>query len=93
MILVGVLLLAIGIVFLVAGLTGRPKSVIGEEVMAGDSGDGAPQDVPQDVSVTPAQSPAQFPSPPIPMSRRVSTILLGVLGVFFGIVWLLGNSG
>lgn len=91
MIFVGVLLLAIGMVFLAAGLTGRPRSVIGMEAVAGDTADKTPGDVPQGLPETPAQNPPELPSPPIPTSRRVSTILLGILGVFFGIISILGN--
>lgn len=91
MIILGVLLLAIGAVFLVAGLTGRPKAIIGLETELVNSPDNASQDAPDNLAETPPENPPETPSPAIPTSRRFSTILLGIVGLFFGIISIIGN--
>lgn len=90
---VGVLLLAIGIVFIVAGFTGWPKSVIGIESESGPTIDNPPEGTPEELPETTAYGPGQTRYPAIPLSRRVSTICLGFAGVFFGIVSVLTSAG
>ncbi|OGO03930.1 MAG: hypothetical protein A2Y91_08445 [Chloroflexi bacterium RBG_13_54_8] len=85
MILVGIVLLILGGIFLVAGLTGRPKAVIGIEVEMKEPVDNTPQNAPETPVENPTQPISQLPTR-IPPSRRVSTIVLGVMGVFFGII-------
>jgi hypothetical protein len=89
---VGVLLLAIGIVFLVAGFTGWPRSVIGVESEPGPTMDNPPRDAPEGFSDATPQVPGQTPYPTIPTSRRLSTICLGLVGLFFGIVSVLADA-
>lgn len=90
--LVGVLLLAIGIVFIVAGFTGWPKPVIGVESEPGPTTDDPPEGIPNEVLETADHDPGRTRWPAIPLSRRVSTICLGLAGVFFGIVSVLTNA-
>lgn len=92
MMFVGVLLLAIGIVFLVAGFTGWPRSVIGIESEPGPTIENPPGDTPEGLSATAPQIPVQTPYPTIPTSRRLSTICLGLVGLFFGIASVLANA-
>jgi hypothetical protein len=100
MIVVGVLLLAIGTVFLVAGLTGRPKAVIGIEAKMGKPPDNAPLDTlessPETSAVTSAAIPPEIPPEPpsteVPTSRRLSTIFIGIVGVFFGVISIIGST-
>ncbi|MBM4444757.1 MAG: hypothetical protein FJ020_05555 [Chloroflexi bacterium] len=89
---VGVLLLALGIVFLVAGFTGWPRSVIGVESEQGPTSEGALQDTPEGLLEGALREPAQSTYPAIPTSRRLSTICLGFVGLFFGIVSVLANA-
>jgi hypothetical protein len=93
MMFVSVLLLAIGIVFIVAGFTGWPKPVIGIESETGPNVDNPPEGIPEELMETTAHDPGQTRDPAIPLSRRVSTICLGFVGVFFGIVSVLTNAG
>jgi hypothetical protein len=93
MMFVGVLLLAVGIVFLLAGFTGWPKPVIGMESETGQPLGRPPEGIPEDLLETTPQDPSQPPHPAIPLSRRLSTICLGFVGVFFGIVSVLANAG
>ena len=92
MMFVGVLLLAIGIVFLVAGFTGWPKSVVGIESEPGQPIGNPPEGIPGGLLEITPQEPSQTPYPTIPLSRRVSTICLGFVGLFFGIVSVLANA-
>ncbi len=92
MMFVGVLLLAIGIVFLVAGFTGWPKPVIGIESEPGPTIDNPPEGIPEEVLETTPQDPGQPRYPAIPLSRRVSTVCLGFVGVFFGVLSVLANA-
>ena len=89
---VGVLLLAIGIVFLVAGFTGWPKSVVGIESEPGQPIGNPPEGIPGGLLEITPQDPSQTPYATIPLSRRVSTICLGFVGLFFGIVSVLANA-
>jgi hypothetical protein len=100
MIIVGILLLAIGTVFLVAGLTGRPKAVIGIEAKTAFPPDNVPLDTvessPQTSAETstdvPLQIPPEPPSAEVPTSRRLSTIFIGIVGVFFGVISIIGST-
>jgi hypothetical protein len=91
-IILGVLLLAIGAVFLVAGFTGRPKALIGLETETVNSPDNASQDAPDNLAETPSENPPESPSPTIPTSKRFSTVLLGIVGLFFGIISIIDNT-
>jgi len=92
MMFVGVLLLAIGIVFLVAGTTGWPKSVLGIEPEPGPTIDSPPEGIPEGPLETTPQEPTPPRYPDIPRSRRLSTICLGFVGLFFGIVSVMANA-
>lgn len=85
MILVGIVLLVLGGIFLAAGLTGRPKAVIGIEVEMKEPVDNTPQNAPETPVENPPRTISQMPTR-IPPSRRVSTVVLGVMGLFFGII-------
>ena len=90
-VLVGLALVALGGVFLVAGITGRPKAVIGIEDGMGQAEDKAPPDVPESPIGDPPQAVSQMPTR-IPVSRRYSTIALGVVGLFVGIISIMGAT-
>jgi hypothetical protein len=100
MIIVGILLLAIGTVFLVAGLTGRPKAVIGIEAKTGAPLDNVPLDTLESSPETsvetsadiPPEIPPEPPSAEVPTSRRLSTIFIGIVGVFFGVISIIGST-
>ena len=100
MIIVGILLLAIGTVFLVAGLTGRPKAVIGIEAKTASPPDNAPLDTLESSPETsvetsayiPPEIPPEPPSADVPTSRRLSTIFIGIVGVFFGVISIIGAT-